>query len=365
MAKADIWLLGFRNQRKSTVDRLQRAFAIDAGTAIEIEQSIPCAIRYGLTPAAAQPWVEALEEVGAIVELRAASPQPPGGFSLPAPGGHATSNAGLALDGPLELEKVQPRRRSRGPSQRPSMRSGATDARSARGGGDARGVVDRSSSNRMTHTLQGFGIAGAGAIVLGVANGVFGRSCFAGNATLFSLALDAIGLAALTVGTLYALGALLLNARGGLAAFPGAAALVLSYLAAFGINYAQGGGAFGLPIGDGVRNAAASADPHGPEARSWLSRDNARFQLGSHADALQLVETLYTAGASRVLISSEVSDGEARQALEVAVKLPPSHSQRLRVARAYRDFLGPEASSFAAHALEPPDQGWWLLDVSH
>ncbi len=66
----DLWVQSFEGDPADAVRNLQAAFGLDEETARGIVDSVPCVVKRGVEPVEAMPWVRALREMGARVELR-------------------------------------------------------------------------------------------------------------------------------------------------------------------------------------------------------------------------------------------------------------------------------------------------------
>ncbi|MBX3251512.1 MAG: hypothetical protein KF901_30315 [Myxococcales bacterium] len=86
MERVDLWILSFEPDARPT-GGLARVFGVDELTAEEIELGVPMVVKSGILEGEAEPWVRALEALGARVELRPSRPPSIAAprASLPAP----------------------------------------------------------------------------------------------------------------------------------------------------------------------------------------------------------------------------------------------------------------------------------------
>lgn len=97
----------------------------------------------------------------------------------------------------------------------------------------------------------------------------------------------------------------------------------------------------------GVKTAAqldaelAADFAKGPEARAWLSQDNTAFFEISKEDALRLVDSLYSAGAVKVVIADNdrlTEESKVEIAATVIAELPTEPAKRKAVFAVEKDW---------------------------
>ncbi len=338
----------------------------DAGFDVEsMSLDLPPAREERLAPSATASATDSLE-YGDLLE----SDLPP---AIGGPTGEGPSR-GAYTDDELQLAealvpKAAPRRlvrREREPLPAAGPRAGGA------GSGAPGVVVDRrkEKASRTAALLPGIGLIVVGLIPLAVL--LFrGRSCFLGTASMFSLAGDGVGFAALGLGLLIVGTVMLFGPEGSLmSARPGAAALVLGYAAAFGVNYFQ------KPNPDQLAARLAELDedevarifrlkgtPEYPEARFFLQGEGSRAHQA--AAMLEFVDSLYAAGARSVHVVEPTRFLGQVAIDELAIEMPGPTLLRNRVVERYRTFIGHRATQLEPAALTPqPGRPLWIVWVA-
>jgi len=72
MSAFDVWVVRFEPGATSPAERLQKAFGIDAPSAMALERSLPKIVKHGVPAKTAGEMRQALEAIGAVVECKPA-----------------------------------------------------------------------------------------------------------------------------------------------------------------------------------------------------------------------------------------------------------------------------------------------------
>jgi len=371
----DVFVIGVDPRHRpppTFAEGLEKAFDISRERALAIEQNLPCVVKRGVGEAQVRALVPLLEKCGAVVELRAADPRrkpAPGGVrvSVPIPLVGAsverdplrdrneapqTADEGHVApisftDDQLELADVGPRR----PPKRSRIQKKETPSVAPPGGQGIREpkvlgvVVDRAEerAQRMRVVLPAvFALLIGGALL--AFGFIRGTSCFLGTASLFTMVLDALGIAGVAVGGFFVVSVGIFRAPGTFSFMPGAAALVLSYGAAFGVNYLQS---------DGNVTAHFGSSP----AASAFLRNGGVFARTTGPGSRRLLADLEAAGATRVAIAEEIRRGGDRVATELLIELPREPLQRSEIERVVRRYLGPRLRTLEDRRITVPSRG--------
>jgi len=217
-------------------------------------------------------------------------------------------------------------------------------------------AVDRAAERReaLRQTIPPAALFGVGVALL-VGTVVAGVSVFLGRGDLFTMVLDALGLAAITTAVLRLMK--VTTRRVGLTELRlGAATLVLSYLAAFGINLLVEA----APLADDEEVAATSPANAPREARAYLSAGH-RFARVRDARARAIVDAAYAAGATRVEAHAPLAVSGALVSDRLEITAPAG--ARGGVERAVRDALGIAANEIDPDDLAFPDHGPWVVPI--
>lgn len=213
------------------------------------------------------------------------------------------------------------------------------------------------TQQRLEQALPAIAMLLLGTIVLSL-SGAFGYSVFQGLGTPFSAVADGLGIAAIvTAGArLLLIGSKRIGRRNLQA---GAATVVLSYAAAFGINLALAG-TTPRPEPSTNQASAVTADGQSWEARSYLSAGH-RFVGSSQQRASRIVGMVYAAGATEVSVPQPSVIGRTLVADAILIELPEGEERNLAIAGIASRLE--EALGTAINEVDttPPSDGPWHL----
>ena len=207
MSAFDVWVVRFEPGETPPVQRLQKAFGIDAPSAAALERSVPKIVKHAVPAKTAGEMRQALEAIGAVVECRPArAPKTPRGddsrarFRAPdealraparvsaidpfAPSAEA-SQSRISVDDP-----ATPPRRSTFPAEastEPNRRIGASILAASR------------AQQRRIFLRRAAGAVVAGLAILGV-DWFVGNSVFRGEADWIGVVFDGVGIFFIGVG---------------------------------------------------------------------------------------------------------------------------------------------------------------------
>ncbi|HJL04422.1 MAG TPA: hypothetical protein RMH85_11025 [Polyangiaceae bacterium LLY-WYZ-15_(1-7)] len=195
---------------------------------------------------------------------------------------------------------------------------------------------------------------------------VMGKSVFLGNASLFGVAFEGVGLGAFGFGAFVLLAVLALGPERVSVEFqPGAIATALGIAAAFGLNVLLQASPEELAaerlraITEGLGSQVA------PEAGAFLERPGVSVPGGSVSALQRFVADARSAGARGVYVADPAEAGGTWYVDELIIDMPDPLPLRRSIERAYRRYLGFRASEHGEAAqTAPPSARLWFVGVS-
>ena len=244
-------------------------------------------------------------------------------------------------------------------SQEPTRRRPERPLTAAAPGVVVDATAQRQQAIRAALPAVAVALGGCGLLLLGVARGI---SPFLGTADIFTLIIDAIGLAAIATACLRL--AFVLSRRVGRRDLRvvGAATLVLSYGLALLINRALAS-PLPPPSRDQPTSTTVAASAHATEARRFLANGNNRFARRQPAAARELVNAIYAAGATTVEVVDPSTVGPSQVGHRLTIHAP--ETAQSAIVEAMLAHLGVAAQEVDPRSLEPPAQGPWIVPVGY